>query len=121
MSRLPLNQTSGMPQMGRAFAGWQKTITMARRTQTIVNGLVTNVDKTFTFKGTIQPLDSRKISLKPEGQRAFSWLQVHCFSGSLNLTDNDRITFNGTLYKIMGVWDYSLNGFIEYHLVQDFQ
>lgn len=117
----PLNQMSGMPRMGAAFAGWTKTITLQKRTQKIQGGFVTNVDTPFTFKGTIQPLSPKSISLKPEGQRAFQWLQIHCVSSSLNLRTNDRIVYNGKTFKIMADNDYSLNGYIEYHAVEDFQ
>lgn len=121
MSNAPLNTLSGMPQMTRAFGGWQSKITMARRKQTILNGLVTNVDTPFSFQGTVQPLSARQIALKPEGQRAFTWLQVHCFSSNANLSTNDRVIYNKAAYKVMALKDYSLNGYIEYHLVEDFQ
>ncbi len=121
MSRRPLNLGSGMPQMGPAFQGWQKKITVVKITQTIVNGLTVDAEQTISFQGTIQPLSPKNLVLKPEGMRSWKWLQIHAFSGSLNLVDNDRIEYGGDRYKVMGLYDYSLNNFIEYHLVRDFQ
>lgn len=122
MSPKKLNQLSGMPQMGRAFAGWMKKITLQRRVQAIVDdGFQSYVDTDFTFDGVIQPLSPKQIMLKPEGQRAWTWLQVHCFSGNLNLNTNDQIIYNGDLFKVMAELDYSLNGYIEYHLIKDYQ
>lgn len=121
MSNAPLNKISGMPQMTRAFGGWQSQITMAKRCQIVLNGLVRNEDTQFSFKGTVQPLTDRAIALKPEGQRAFTWLQVHCFSGPIAVTTNDRVVYNARVFKVMAIRDYTLNGFIEYHLVEDFQ
>ena len=121
MSPLPLNKLSGMPQMQGAFAGWTSKITLDVRTQTVKDGIVCNIDKTVTFQGVIQPLSAKAISLKPEGQRAWQWLQIHCVSGSLNLDVNDLIVFNGIKYKIMAQNDYSLNGYIEYHSIYDYQ
>lgn len=126
MSPVPLNQLSGMPQMGAAFSGWQKKITLTRIVQQVVRGIVTDVPTSLTFQGTIQPLNPRLIMLKPEGQRSFTWLQIHAFASSLNLDDNDRISglpppFDGKNYKIMGVYDYSLNNFIEYHAIEDYE
>ncbi len=112
--------TSGMPQVGGAFAGWQQTITMMKITQSVTDGLVTDTSNPFVFQGTIQPLSPKMIALKPEGQRAWEWLQVHCMAGCANLDTNDRVSYNGKIYKVMGQNDYSLNGFIEYHLVADF-
>lgn len=204
-----LNDISGMPQMRRAFAGWTKQITLTRVAQKVVNGLVIDSTTQFSFKGTIQPLNPKAIMLKPEGQRAWTWLQIHVTSQYLapspatviprlwdtpgtswdtpgatyddsatptfdepgsqwdtpgqtfdsdgnavatptfdvpgetwdtpgrvfdqvitipkiqpawqNLNVNDLIYYNGDKYKIMAQNDYSLNGFIEYHAVKDYQ
>lgn len=155
-----LSNLSGMPQMGRAFAGWTQKITLTHRIQNIVEGLVNYANYNFTFSGTIQPLSPKQIALKPEGQRAWEWLQIHCQANQQNkfmqivssnwdvpgqifdtdnqtydappafipgaeyadiLKVNDQIVINGKIYKIMGKLDYSRNGFIEYHLVKDYQ
>ena len=34
---------------------------------------------------------------------------------------NDKVVFNNERYKVMSVKDYSLNGFVEYELVKDYQ
>jgi hypothetical protein len=115
-----MTKGSGMPQMRAAFGGWTRRITLTRRIQTVVDGLVTTEDVPFTFRGTVQPLSPKQIALKPEGQRAWSWIQIHCFSGSI-IQPNDQIVYNNAVYKVMGQNDYSLNGFIEYHLVKDYQ
>lgn len=118
---LPLNQLSGMPQMGRAFAGWMKTITLEKIVQTITNGFAVDSTVPITFQGTIQPLSPKMLELKPEGMRAFEWLQIHCFATSANLTTGDKILYNGKRYKIMADNDYSLNNYIEYHAIFDYQ
>lgn len=111
-----------MPQMRAAFGGWTTKITMIKRSQSVVNGLVIETDHPLTFKGTVQPLSPRSLMLKPEGQRSWTWLQVHCLaSTALNLKPNDRVVFNGELFKVMADLDYSLNNYIEYHLVKDYQ
>lgn len=121
MSKTPLNQSSGMPKMSAAFRGWMTNITLRRITQPIVNGLVTEKLEDIIFKGTIQPLSPQKTALKPEGQRAWKWLQIHCLKGANNLQPNDRILYLGEIFKVMDVLDYSLNNYIEYHLVKDYQ
>lgn len=121
MSPKPLNQISGMPQLQSALSGWTNKITLVTRTQYVHDGFVAYRDGKVTFKGVIQPLSPRMIQLKPEGQRSWTWLQIHCASGSLNLKESDQIVFNGTIYKIMGILDYSLNGYIEYHAANDYQ
>lgn len=120
-----MSNGSGMPQMGAAFAGWTQQITMTRRCDVVSDsgddaGVVTHKEVSFTFRGTIQPLSVKQLLLKPEGQRAWQWLQVHCFS-TTQLNVNDLVNYRGDEYKVMGKWDYSLNGFIEYHLAKDYQ
>jgi hypothetical protein len=121
MSRAPLNLGSGMPQVAGAFAGWTNQITLMRRAQVVVNFLVTTVDTPFTFNGVIQPLKTQEINLYPDGLRAFTWLQIHTFSGAFDLKPDDQIVVNGKVYNVMGKRDYSRNGYIEYHLVYDYQ
>lgn len=116
-----INEITSMPQMQAAFAGWKTTITLTVITQSISNGLVTNAESDIVFAGVIQPLKAEEIALKPEGQRSFEWLQIHCLDRSLNLETNDRIVYNGQKYKVMAKKDYSLNNYIEYHAIQDYE
>lgn len=110
-----------MPQISAAFAGWTSRITLIKRVESVVDGFVENTDMPISFYGTIQPLSPREIELKPEGQRSFTWLQIHCRAQALTLIPHDRITYQGKWYKVMAIKDYSLNNYVEYHLVQDYQ
>jgi hypothetical protein len=103
------------------LSGWQSVITLVKITQTNTSGVITNNETEYSFKGTVQPLSTDQIQLKPEGQRSFEWLQVHCYAGDLDLATNDRVVYADRRYKVQGVRDYSLNGYIEYHLIQDYQ
>lgn len=117
-----INQISSMPQMSVAFSGWNSNITLKVITQTVdSSGYVSNAERDITFKGVIQPLEPKKIALKEEGQRAFTWLQIHCLKRELNLSTNDRIVYDSKKYKVMAVNDYSLNNFVEYHVIEDYQ
>lgn len=113
--------SSGMPQISAAFAGWMTNISLLKHTESVVNGFVKSTQNTILFYGTIQPLSPRSLALKPEGQRSWTWLQIHARALSLNLIPGDKITWSGDIYKVMELLDYSLNGFVEYHLVKDFQ
>jgi hypothetical protein len=112
---------SGMPQMRAAFSGWMQPVKLRRVTQSVCDGLVTDNIQDIIFRGTIQPLSPKQIALKPDGQRAWEWLQIHCLESIADLNINDRIVFNGKFYKIMGQFGYSLNNYIEYHCVRDYQ
>jgi len=121
MSAKPLNLLSGMPQLGGALAGWQKPLSLKKRVQRVENGLVVYCDSVLGFRGAVQPLSPESIALKPEGQRSWKWLQIHCQNGTLALATDDQIVFNGQEFKIMAVLDYILNGYVEYHAVAEYQ
>lgn len=116
-----LNQLSNMPQLAAVFANWTSRITLTKRTQTISAGLVSYTDSDMNFRGIIQPLSPEAIALKPEGQRSWKWLQIHCQNCTLPLTTDDQIVYLGEIYKIMAVLDYGQNGFQEFHCVKEFQ
>ena len=110
-----------MPQIATALLSWGRTVTLFKVTQTNTDGLVTDDLVQYSFRGVIQPLSPKELELKPEGQRAWEWLQIHAVSSCLNLQPNDKIQYNNKFYKVMLQNDYSLNGYVEYHLVYDYQ
>lgn len=116
-----LNQISGMPKISSAFRGWTSLITLATITQIIVDGFVTDEEDSISFYGVIQPLTQEELELKPDGERSWQWLMIHCAAGTLNLSTNDKIIYNGTHYKIMAIKDYSLNAYVEYHAARDYE
>ena len=113
--------SSGMPQINAAFSGWFSRITLLKNIDEVNNGIVTKKKIPISFYGTIQPLSAREISLKPEGQRSWTWLQIHCKAQATLLIPGDQITYSGDIFKVMGLKDYSLNGYVEYHLARDYQ
>lgn len=116
-----LKVLSGMPQMDTTLYGWDVPLTLEKVYQNINEGDFTYTTKKISFKGVWQPLKDEALELKPEGQRSWTWIWIHAVAGSLNLETADKVIFNKKKYKIMQKKDYSLNGFIEYHLVEDYE
>lgn len=127
MNKLGFNKTknlkaiSGMPQMSETLTGWQVPLILGRVTQEIIEGDKEEKITWFNFLGVWQPLKDEELQFKPEGLRSWGWIWIHAVSGSLNLETGDKVIFNQKRYKIMAVKDYSLNGFIEYQLVRDYE
>lgn len=127
MNKLNFNKTknlkaiSGMPQMSDTLTGWQVPLSLEQVFQDIVEGDKVETTKLISFQGVWQPLRDEELQFKPEGQRSWEWIWIHAVSGSLNLETGDKVIFNQKRYKIMAVKDYSLNGFIEYQLVKDYE
>lgn len=117
-----LNKISNMPQIRAAFNDWTYDITLIKITQAVTDGILAQTEVPINFRGTVQPLSPEEVQLKPEGQRAWPWLQIHCISDfDTNLRINDRIQYADKKYKVMARLDYSLNNYVEYHLVEDYQ
>ena len=113
--------TGGMPNMANTLNGWESSLTLIKISQNIVEGDVVQTETPINFMGVWQPLRDGQLQFKPEGQRSWSWYWIHAKSGSLNLQTQDKIIFQGKRYKVMSVKDYSLDGFIEYEVILDYQ
>ena len=116
-----LKALSRMPQMGTTLTGWEVPLTLVKVIQDIVDGDAVFTEQEINFLGCFQPLKDEELQFKPEGQRSWSWYWIHAKSGTLNLQTADKIIFNNKRYKVMSVKDYSLNGFIEYQIIRDFE
>lgn len=120
-NRTLANMASGMPQMRNTLNGWEVPLTLIKITQNIVDGDAVKTEQKIDFLGCWQPLRDEELQFKPENQRSWSWYWIHAKSGTLNLKTQDKIKFQGKRYKVMAVKDYSLNGFIEYQIVLDYE
>ena len=112
---------NGMPNMANTLNGWEVPISIIKITQSIVDGDAVKGEEQIDFMGVWQPLRDEELQSKPEGQRSWEWYWIHAKSGALNLQTQDKIKFQGKRFKVMAVKDYSLNGFVEYHIVRDYE
>ena len=110
-----------MPNMANTLNGWEVPLSLIKITQSINEGDLQTTETKINFMGVWQPLRTEQLMSKPEGQRSWEWVWIHAKSGELNLQTADKVIFNSKRYKVMGVKDYSLNGFVEYELVKDYQ
>ena len=113
-----------MPQMDTTLNNWEQPIKLVKIAQSIVDYQAVNNESIYFFQGTIQPLSPKELIVKPISERSWEWLQIHTKINIIkqyNLTTNDRIIYNNKRYKIMLQNDYSLNGYYEFHLVEEFQ
>lgn len=116
-----LKALSGMPQMRDTLTGWEVPLTLVKVIQDIVEGDAVFTEQQINFMGCWQPLRDEELQFKPEGQRSWEWIWIHAKAGTLNLQTADKIIFEGKRYKVMSVKDYSLNSFIEYEVILDYQ
>ena len=107
--------------MAMTLTGWEVPLTLAKMIQSVNDGFVSFTEQTFNFMGVWQPLKDEQLQFLPENQRSWEWIWIHAKASELNLQTADKVIFNNKRYKVMAVKDYSLNGFIEYQLVRDYE
>ena len=112
---------NGMPNMSNTLTGWEVPLTLVKVKQSIVKGDVIKTKQKIDFLGCWQPLKDEELQFKPENQRSWSWYWIHAKSGTLDLKTQDEIIFQGKMFKVMAIKDYSLNGFIEYQIVRGYE
>lgn len=115
-----LSQNSGtMPDVSDAILDWFQPMLFTTVTKTVVNFQVREVGTSINFLGVWQPMSAQKLTQKPEGQRAWLWFTVHAEPG-LELVPDEIINYLGVNYRVEAKFDYRLNGYVEYHLVNDY-
>ncbi len=120
-SSIPLNANTGtVPDVSGALQNWFQPMVFTTIVKTIVDFQNVETPTDIQFMGVWQPFSSRKLSMKPEGQRAWKWFTVH--SGiALGLKPDEVITYLGTQYRVMADSDYSLYGYFEYEIKEDYE
>lgn len=115
-----LNANSGtMPDMGNTLNGWMQPISFGVVTKTVVNFQVVETQNLLSFQGVWQPFSARQLSIKPEGERAWKWYMLHA-QIALPLKPDDVVTYLGVQYRVKSDSDYSLYGYYQYELIEDY-
>lgn len=117
----PLNvQTGTIPNVGGAMKDWFQPMVFEQVVKSVVDFQNVETGVLINFEGVIQALNPRRLIFKPEGQRAWTWLWLHA-DPSLTLQVDEIVTYLGVQTRVMSRKDYSINGYIEYELVQDWE
>lgn len=115
----PLNIRMGtIPDVSGAMTDWYQSMTFTRVLKVVTDFQVVETPTPVLFRGLLQPLKDRDLQLKPEGERAWTWLLLHS-DPVLTLDVDEVVLYNGVQTRVMTRKDYSLYGYIEYSLVQD--
>lgn len=115
----PLIFASTVPQAGPSMRAWFQKLALVLVRKQIVDFEEKEVREPFTTNGVIQPLSTRELEMKPEGQRAWEWQMLHCENG-LTLIPDEIVEYHGTKYRVMGQKSYSAYGYLYYELVNDY-
>lgn len=115
----PINiRTGSVPDVSGAMTDWFQPMAFTQIAKSVVGFEAVETPTVTNFRGVIQPLSGRRLELKPEGQRAWTWLLLHA-DPSLTLEVDEVVTYNGVQTRVMSQKDFRLYGYVEYELVQD--
>lgn len=107
--------------MDSTLNGWEVPLTLVKITQRVSEGELFTTETLINFAGVWQPLKEEQLALLPEGQRSWEHIWIHARASELNLETADKVKFNLRRYKVVSKKDYSLNGFVEYMLIRDYE
>ena len=113
------NASGGLPNMSSTLSGWFQKLTFNRVTKKVVNFEVVETVESFDFQGVKQPMTPQQLAIKPEGQRGWKWETIHALP-SLELDLDEIIYFKKTPYRVKEKMHYQEYGYIEYHIVEDY-
>lgn len=116
-----INAAFAFPNMSTTLNGWEIPLTLVKIVQNVIEGDLVTEEQKISFLGVWQPLKDERLEAKPEGQRSWEWIWIHAKATTLNLDTADKVIFNDKRYKVMEKKDYTLNGFVEYQLVRDYE
>lgn len=118
-SNRPINvQTGTVPDVSGALKDWFQPMVFERVIKNVVGFQVVETGTLINFQGIVQPFTPRQLMLRPEGERAWTWLMLHA-DPVLTLNVDEVVNWLSKQTRVMGRKDYALYGYVEYSLVQD--
>lgn len=115
----PLTERTGtIPDVSEGMRDWFQPMSFIQVTKTTVNFQVVETQNPTPFQGVIQPASNRELWLRPEGERAWSWLTLHA-DPVLTLEVDDIVQYLGVNYRVKSRKAYQEYGYQEYMLLQD--
>lgn len=116
---IPISTVSGtIPQMLGAMDDWFQPMIFEPTIKTEAGYQLIETSQPIVFRGVIMPLTDRQLQIKPEGERAWTWL--HLFAEpQLELEVDQVVVYLGVQTRVMAQKNYAIYGYVEYQLVQD--
>ena len=108
-----------VPDVSGALTDYFQQMVFEPLVKTVQGFQVVETPNPINFRGVIQPFTERQLMLRPEGQRAWTWFLLHS-DPTLTLQVDDVVLWLGKQTRVMSRKDFSLYGFTEYRLCQDF-
>lgn len=111
-----------LPSMRGTILGWFKPMKVGVVTTDIADegpedGQAEEVVRWVETSGLFQPGGPEKLSFASEGERSWENATLHVFP-QLDVPTKSVLLVNGQRFQVMARWDFSINGYIRYDMVQ---
>lgn len=110
-----------IPDLGETLSDWYQNMCFEKVGKLLDGDTAFQVVETTTvipFRGIIVPERPWELTLKPVAQR--TWKFYKCFAETvLPLFTDDVVLWQGSQYRVVAVTDWTLYGYMEYSLAQD--
>lgn len=112
---------NNLPNMSSTIQSWFLPISfdIVTREMQGADWVVTGT-QTVNTKGVVRPPSDTDLKLLPDGTWSWQWLQIHCLPNVL-LENNQFVSYDGVLYKVMAKKDYTPYGYIRYTILEAYQ
>lgn len=80
---------------------------------------IVNTTRSVTTMAVIQPLRTRELAMKPEGERSWQWYKIFALP-DLMMKPSDQVTIGAETFRVMGSRNWSSKGYMYYEIVDTF-
>lgn len=118
---LLLNQNSGtLPNMRDTLSNYFQQTTFINIVKSVVNGQVVETQTPYCVLAIVEVMSGQQLMIKPEGQRQWRWISVWAYP-DLFLNTDDIVQYLGVNYRVDHKNDWSVYGYLQYDLVEDYK
>jgi len=112
---------SNVPNVADVVEGWLSYMKAKKIAKQVINGDVEETEVPVNFQGMIQVLSPYELSIKPEGERSWNWINMFC--DYANFKVDDKFIYNDTTYRVMKkhFWQDLGYGYYQYECIRDYE
>ena len=95
------------------------TFTVVTKSQDPVTMEIIDTTRSVTTLAAIQPLRTRELAMKPEGERSWQWYKIFALP-DLMMKLGDMVTIGAETFRVMGSRNWRSKGYMYYEIVDTF-